>query len=416
MTIRSRVFLFCFFFSVVITVGKLHAQTVTSTVSNRDSTLAIRRQQDSLATQKDILDILHQLFHKNSTAVNAAPKRFNFSIVPSVGYTLSTGFAAGLTANTAFYAEQKQHENLSSITSILTYNEKSQLGFKIGSNIWTKDNDYNLVGDWRFYKFPESTYGLGSLTTVNNLNPVKYNFIRFYETVLKKLENNFYGGLGYNLDYHYNIVQNGTPSQSVTSLQLYGQTTSSVSSGVSFNLLYDNRKNSINPRTGTYANIIYRPNLKVLGSDVNWQSIILDFRKYLPLTAGGRSLIAFWTLETLTLNGQPPYFDLPSTGWDMGGNTGRGYAQGRFRGKDMLYAEAEYRFQLTNNGLLGGVLFVNGESFSNYPDNRFQRVLPGYGPGLRIKFNKRSDTNICIDYGIGTGSSHGLFVNLAEVF
>lgn len=82
----------------------------------------------------------------------------------------------------------------------------------------------------------------------------------------------------------------------------------------------------------------------------------------------------------------------------------------------MLYAEAAYRVDFTKNGLLGGVLFLNGETFTDCPANRFQKIQPGYGPGLRIKFNKRSDTNICIDYGIGQNGSHGLFVNLGEVF
>jgi len=377
----------------------------------------LRRQQDSLAKQKDILDLIRQLFHKKGSAPAATvPKQFIFSLVPSAGYTLSTGFAANLTGNVAFFAEPKEHENLSSINSNLSYNQRSQLTFRVGSNVWTKDNKYNLVGDWRLYKFPENTYGLGSSTSSDALNPIKYNFVRFYETVLKELKKNFYGGLGYDLDYHYNIVQNGPSNQPVTGYQLYGQTTSSVSSGVTFNLLYDNRKSSINPRNGTYANLIYRPNLKLLGSDDNWQSLSFDFRKYIPLAKSGKSILAFWTLDVFTLNGHPPYFDLPSTGWDMGGNTGRGYVQGRFRGTNMLYAEAAYRVDFTKNGLLGGVLFLNGETFTDYPANRFQKIQPGYGPGLRTKFNKRSDTNICIDYGIGQNGSHGLFVNLGEVF
>lgn len=400
-----------FFFSP----GELFAQSVSGT--NKSVSDSLRGRDDSLATQKDILDLIHQAFHKkNEVKTATVPKRFIVSVVPSVGYTLSTGFAAGLTGNVAFFAEPEEHENLSSLNSNLSYNQHSQITFRIGSNIWTKDNKYNLVGDWRLYKFPENTYGLGSSSSTNALNPIKYDFLRFYETVLKELAKNFYGGLGYALDYHYNIAQNGQPSQAVTDYQLYGQTTSSISSGVTFNLLYDNRRSSINPRTGTYANLIYRTNQRFLGSDENWRSLTFDVRKYIPLTQTGKSILAFWTLDVFTLNGHPPYFDLPSTGWDMGGNTGRGYVQGRFRGTDLLYAEGAYRLDFTRNGLLGGVFFVNGESFTNYPANRFQKVAIGYGPGLRVKFNKRSDTNICIDYGIGQNGSHGLFVNLGEVF
>ncbi len=386
-------------------------------VSNISVTDSLQKKEDSLATQKDILDLLHQLFHKKDAVKTAsAPKQFIFSVVPAAGYTLSTGLSAGLTANVAFFAEPKEHENLSAITSNLSYNQRNQITFRIGSNIWTKDNKYNFVGDWRLYKFPENTYGLGSATSADALNPIQYNFLRFYETVLKQLAKNFYGGVGYALDDHYSIRQNGEPNQSVTDYQLYGQTTRSVSSGVTLNLLFDNRRNSINPRNGTYANVIYRNNQRFLGSDENWQSLAFDARKYIPLSQNGKQILAFWTLDVFTLNGHPPYFDLPGTGWDMGGNTGRGYVQGRFRGKDMLYAEGAYRIDFTRNGLLGGVLFVNGESFTSYPANRFQKVAFGYGPGLRVKFNKRSDTNIAIDYGIGQNGSHGFFVNLGEVF
>jgi hypothetical protein len=67
--------------------------------------------------------------------------------------------------------------------------------------------------------------------------------------------------------------------------------------------------------------------------------------------------------------------------------SGRGYVEGRFRGNDMLYLESEYRFGITRNGLIGGVLFVNGQSFSAYNSSTFKRVAPGYGTGLRLKVN-----------------------------
>jgi hypothetical protein len=111
-----------------------------------------------------------------------------------------------------------------------------------------------------------------------------------------------------------------------------------------------------------------------------------------------------------------PYLDLPQTAGDMYSNSGRGYAEGRFRGRDMLYLETEYRFGISHNGLFGGVVFANGQSFTDYPANTFKSVVPGTGAGIRIKINKHSETNVCIDYGVGTNGSHGFFVNLGEVF
>jgi hypothetical protein len=95
---------------------------------------------------------------------------------------------------------------------------------------------------------------------------------------------------------------------------------------------------------------------------------------------------------------------------------GRGYIQGRFRGKNNLYLESEYRFRILDNGFLGGVVFVNAQSFSEPVTNRFEAINPGWGAGLRIKLNKFSRTNICLDYGFGLHGSGGLFANLGEVF
>ena len=118
----------------------------------------------------------------------------------------------------------------------------------------------------------------------------------------------------------------------------------------------------------------------------------------------------------MILGGKPPYLDLPSTGWDSFNNTGRGFIQGRYRGNIMLYLESEYRFRISKNGLIGGVIFSNAESFSGAPSRKLQSVQPGVGGGIRIKLNKKSNTNIAIDYGVGTQGSKGLFVNIGEVF
>ena len=82
----------------------------------------------------------------------------------------------------------------------------------------------------------------------------------------------------------------------------------------------------------------------------------------------------------------------------------------------MVYGEAEYRYGITSNGLIGGVIFVNGQSFSAAPGTHFQAIQPGYGPGVRVKLNKVSKTNIAVDYGFGHEGSRGLFVKIGELF
>jgi hemolysin activation/secretion protein len=102
----------------------------------------------------------------------------------------------------------------------------------------------------------------------------------------------------------------------------------------------------------------------------------------------------------------------------MYNRSGRGYIQGRIRGENFWYGEAEYRFPITNDGLLGGVAFLNATSASNLTlkQNLWDAFAPGYGIGLRVKMSKQSKTNISIDYGLGKNGSDGIYFNLQEAF
>jgi hypothetical protein len=85
----------------------------------------------------------------------------------------------------------------------------------------------------------------------------------------------------------------------------------------------------------------------------------------------------------------------------------------------MIYGESEFRFQISKNGLFGGVTFVNFTTASNplpYSNQPlFNTVAPGYGAGLRIKMNKIDRTNITADYGRSQGFS-GIYLNIRETF
>lgn len=366
--------------------------------------------------QKDIIDIIQKVLDKKSSPEKRKlPRKANYSIIPYGGYTLSTGFTADISGNVGFYTSANHQENLSVLAADVGYDSKSQKTFLTRSEIWADENSYKIVTDLRWQKYPTETYGLGTFTTFATDDHIDFNYIRVYETLLKKIANDYYAGIGYNFDYHYDITATGNPGSTVSDFEKYGQTSGSRSSGINFDFLYDNRKNPLNPLTGTYASIIFRENLMVLGSDANWQSLQFDFRKYIKLSSQSNNVLALWSIAAFT-SGDVPYLDLPNTGSDMYNNSGRGYAIGRFRGRNELYLEGEYRFGITRNGLLGAVVFANGESFSELQSNAFERIAPAAGTGIRIKINKHSNTNICIDYGVGTGGSHGFFVNLGEVF
>lgn len=243
-----------------------------------------------------------------------------------------------------------------------------------------------------------------------------YNYFRFYQTVLRKISRSFFIGAGYNLDYHWKISHEGNINGTPSDYAKYEKTKQTTSSGLTLNALLDSRDNPINSNKGVYTNLQLRNNFKALGSNSNWRSVIVDFRKYFAFPLKSQNTLAFWSYNVLVIDGKPPYLDLPSTGWDSYNATGRGFIQGRYRGTKMVYLESEYRFKISSNGLFGGVVFVNEESFSSVPGSRLQSFQTGFGTGLRIKLNKKSNTNLAIDYGFGTQGSQGLFISVGEVF
>ncbi len=369
--------------------------------------------------QRDVYDILKMLFNIDIAPSDTAGKekgKLYVAAIPGAGYSLSTGFAATVGSNAGIYTADADSVNLSTFNFDPTYTSKHQIVLPFQSNVWTPGNGYNILGDWVFYKYPELTYGLGGHTSESTAEQLEYRYVLFRETILKEISTDVYAGIGYDLDYRWDITDGGLPGGEISDFRRYGETQKTTSSGFTLNAKYDGRQNPINPPKGYYASIVYRNNSTLLRSDGNWQSMILDLRSYYKLIADSRNVLAFWSYDWFILQGNPPYLDLPASSWDEYANQGRGYIQSRFRGRKLISLESEYRFGITDDGLFGGVVFVNAQSVSDWPSNRFTVLHPGAGGGIRFKMNKHDETNVALDYAFGLQGSQGIFVNLGEVF
>jgi len=385
--------------------------------NTKDTSIQAKKNDTNRYLQKDAMDMITKVLkiknNEEADTENLRAGKLYKSIFPALGYSLSNGVTFILASNFSFYTNNPKTTNLSVITLNPLYSLKQQTIIPLLSSIWLKDNKINILGDYRFYQYPSFTYGLGGRRLISQADSVDYSYIKISQEALYAISHNLYGGIGYDWDYHYNIKEYGHARQYEGYTHSVGATSSS---GLVARLKYDSRTNINNPKNAFYADLEYRDNLTSLGSSSNWQEIEVEFRKYISLSKYPSNVLAFWSWNEFTYGGKVPYFDLPSVGWDEYSNTGRGFIQGRFRGSDIIYLEGEYRFDILRNGLLGGVVFCNGESVPNYPSERFTAIHVGKGIGLRIKMNKYSNTNLCIDYGIGDQGSRGFFFNVGEVF
>lgn len=375
---------------------------------------------------QDVVDLYRQLFPGTRVAAHdssASGKLEKFVwVMPTIGYTQQTRLLGQVAGNLAF---RRPQANMSTVLAALSYTQNRQLILTVTNFVWSPANRTNWTGDWRIMRYPQNTFGLGMRTSRGQFVVMNFNYLRLYQSVLRRVGKQLYLGPGIQLDDHWNIVSQGPDGQRVTSISGYtrGINGRSLSVGPTLNLLHDTRRNAINPSQGTYLNLVARANTRLLGSDATYQTLLLDARTYLHPAPTSANVLALWSYSAITLHGSPPYLDLPSTGWDTYSNVGRGFIQGRFRGKNLLYAEAEYRFAITPNRLLGGVVFANAQTASENTrpalsvlDARFVRVTPAVGAGLRISLNKVSRTNLSIDYGVGADGSRGLAFNIGEVF
>ena len=248
--------------------------------------------------------------------------------------------------------------------------------------------------------------------------PMDFVMYRFFESVYRRVpETPFYVGIGYHFSNYQNVVDKRADQGERTPYTAYqlGYPRHSVSSGLSANVLYESRDNTINATRGLYWNASARGFPTALGSDDNWQALWSDLRVYPHVPRGGRNVLALWNYLWLTF-GHAPYLDLPAIGWDTFGRGGRGYIQGRIRGRNQMYNEAEYRMTLTRDGLWGMVGFASLMATTGAAGSAFGQVDPGGGIGLRVKFNKRTAANLTIDLSWGEGQPPRFFFGMQEAF
>lgn len=392
--------------------------------------------QDSIVPQKGLVDFLSskRKILKLPLVDTLVIGKFSLSFLPIVSYDPALGFVAGVGISAGILNGKSSSTHPSSILANTMVTTKQQLNIFVRSNIYTKNDAWIFQGDWRLLLFSQSTYGLGiNFSDRKQLPPVEqpmnFNYIRFYEYTYHKLVGSWYAGLGINIDRHYSIkdqlLDTIQPNINFTSHYRYSVTNSlpldnNASVGISANFLFDSRDNAVNPLKGQYALLSFRMNKEFLGSTRSSNILAYDYRYYWPVSGNKKlpQIIAFWSWAQFLASGKQPYLDMPSITWDMYSRSGRGYVQGRIRGENILYAETEYRFPISKNGLLGGVAFFNITTATN---DAIQQKLgygfaEGYGAGIRIKLNKKTNTNIAIDYGRGRNGLSGVYFNLQETF
>jgi hypothetical protein len=373
---------------------------------------------------KEKIRSIVDLFTKEDTLKISKPdSKTNLIAFPTIGYQPANGFTGGFISQFSF--KIKPENKISLLSGGASYSSQKQVLTYLKNNMYISNDKFFFSGDFRYYVFSQSNYGLGTDIVpwgsqfedfdYNSIEqPMNYNYFKFHETVSYNIFRSFFVGLGIHFDSYTSIddknldVENGQLTHHYNYSKKYGFSDKNYAvNGLSLNLIYDARDNLINTNNGLYLNANFRYNPKTDINKIESSTLLLESRYFIPISKlNQQHVIGFWAYGQFLTSGKQPYLNQPAIGWDQNSRSGKGYIQGLFRGTNLMYFESEYRFPITKNQMISGTVFANATTASSVDKNLklFESVQPAIGVGLRVLLDKNTLTNFIINYGMGRKS------------
>ncbi len=332
--------------------------------------------------------------------------RFGLLPFPILYYTPETGVAGGAALVGLRRADDNDSSaRPSSIVVDLIYTQKKQIIAEVSPDLFLDGNTYRAMGSVHFSRYPLRFYGIGNNTPETLEEPYTSRTFRITLDALRRLSGPFSGGIS--LLYETQTLSELRSDRSLGRGTITGSKGGrTAGAGVVFH--WDTRDNIFTPSSGHYYLLTLRTSGRAIGSDFNFTYVNLDLRTF--MRSAERSVFGIQALATMTA-GNVPFYILPQLG---GSDVMRGYFEGRYRDKDLLAVQLEYRVPLFWR--IGGAFFAGAGTVA--PDiTRFSllQVKPAAGFGLRYMYDLRERLNVRVDVGFGKSSS-GVYITANEAF
>jgi outer membrane protein assembly factor BamA len=172
---------------------------------------------------------------------------------------------------------------------------------------------------------------------------------------------------------------------------------------------WDTRSDSFYPQQGLLAVIdIDFVSNEAAGRRTRFTRYDLSYNGYRTIAA---NQVLAWRARVATVVGDAPFFALP---WFGAGADLRGYSPGRYIGRSLAAAQAEWRWQTFSR--LGLVVFAGiGGVYGEVKPFEQDGSLPAAGAGLRWRLTHENRINFVIDYARGRDDST-VTISVGEAF
>jgi hypothetical protein len=361
---------------------------------------------DSLKAQSLVSRYFNQIF--NDTSDISRPQ---FIFYPTLAYAPETSWEIGFSSLLVYFAKGDTLNRLSEINGFTFITLENQYGVWFDHALYSDKDKWFFLGRIRLQSFPLFYHGIGPSTPTDYLARVDANQIIIKERVLRKIAPDFFMGL--ETDYH-RISRVAFISQNQNeALAMPVGADGSSNLGLGMGIVYDNRHNVLNVRDGIFSELALLRYSDRWGSSFQFTSIISDNRIYKPV--GKNNVLATQLLGQFTM-GEVPFNQMALMG---GESLMRGYYMGRYRDKNQIAAQAEYRMLPLPLGFskrIGAVVFASaGTVFEDFNQLKSEHFKFAGGAGLRFLLFPKKDIYTRLDFAM-TNEGNGFYLFIGEAF
>lgn len=330
--------------------------------------------------------------------------------LPVVYFTPETRWGFGVAGLAAFRLPHEPRDSRSSQLQFgAVYTQEKQLLLYLPYVVFARNERYWAYGEIGYYRYTYYFYGLGNEDPLPEGELYDVNFPRFRLHALRRVAPHWYLGLHYWLDVF--DIQNVVPGGLLASEQrdITGRE-GGIISGPGLISIYDRRNDFNAPTRGYYAEALFQVNAPWTGSTFSYTRTSLDLRGFLPVWPRQEHVLAAQVYADLT-TGDPPFNALGLLG---GPRRMRGYYEGRYRARNLVGGQVEYRAHLFWR--LGATAFVAGGAVFD----QWRAVQPDllrwtWGGGLRVRISQEDRINVRVDVGVAEGTP-AYYLTVGEAF
>jgi len=335
----------------------------------------------------------------------SAPKLINY---PTVAYAPETSWELGVSSLYVYSANRDLSNRLSEIKAFTFYTLENQYGFWLDHALYTDENKWFFYGRARYQSFPLFYYGIGRETPSEHIALIDGEYTLFRERLLRETLPSLYFGL--ELDYQGLNRVNYIDTETDFELPEVGALGSN-NLGIGLGLLYNNIHNAMNPREGLYSEWAFMNYNTAAGSDYNMTTYVIDNRIYRPVKKN--TVFAAQVYGQFT-SGNAPFNMLALMG---GESLMRGYYLGRYRDKNLVAGQVEYRILPFEFSKRWGasVFLAAGQVYGDEYGFNWDQFLPTGGAGIRYLIFPEKDIYTRIDISF-TEEGRGVYFFIGEAF